>query len=54
MLKSSTGIKGTGYFLQGFTWEILRTAAMKLYAPFDSISIDVDAKEQKVLEDLIE
>ena len=53
MLKSYTGIKGTGYFLQGFTWEVLRPAAMKLIAPFDSISIDLDLKEQNILKDLI-
>ena len=53
VLKSPTGIKGTGFFLQGFTWEVLRPAAMKLIAPFDSVSIDLDAKEQKLVKDLI-
>ena len=53
VLKSSTGIKGTGYFLQGFTWEILRPAAMKLIAPFDSISIELGTEEQEIIKDLI-
>ena len=45
VLKSDTGLKGVGFFLQGFTWETLRPFAMKLVVPFDSLSIDLDAQE---------
>ena len=45
VLKSSTGIKGSGYFLQGFSWEVLRPSAMGLIAPFDSLSIKLDKQE---------
>ena len=53
VLKSDTGLKGVGFFLQGFTWETLRPFAMKLVVPFDSLSIDLDAQEQQDIKDLI-
>ena len=52
-LKSTTGFYGTGILLNGFLWETLRPFAMNLVAPFDSITIDLNENEQKVLEDLI-
>ena len=53
VLKSFTGIKGSGYFLKGFPWEVLRPSAMKLVAPFDSLSIELDKKEQLDMKNLI-
>ena len=45
VLKQKTGIKGTGYFIQGFPWEALRPNAMKLGATFDSVIIHLDSNE---------
>ena len=38
----------------GLLWETLRPSAMKLVAPFNIITIDLDAKDQNQLKDLIE
>ena len=53
-LKSTTGIKGKELMIDGLLWETLRPFAMKLIAPFDSISIILNENEQKILAELIE
>ena len=53
VLKSFTGIRGSGYFLQGFPWEVLRPSAMNLVPPFDSLVIDLNQKEQQDIKVLI-
>ena len=53
-LKSFTGILGVGVMMQGIPWELLRPNAMKLKAPFNSVTIDLDILEQKKLKELIQ
>ena len=40
--------------IRGLLWTALRPNAMKLVAPFNSVTIDLSEKDQKVLKDLIE
>ena len=39
--------------IDGLLWETLRPFAMKLIVPFDSITIDLNENEQKILTELI-
>ena len=54
-LKEETGIIGNGkrFKVKGIKWERLRPNAMKLIAPYNSISIDLNDEEQKILKNLI-
>ena len=46
VLRSHTGIKGSGYFIQGFLWETLKPGAMNLVAPFDAVEVELNSEEQ--------
>ena len=50
---NTTGIKGKELMIDGLLWETLRPFAMKLIVPFDSITIDLNENEQKILTELI-
>ena len=56
VLKNTTGIlSGLDYCMSGgLLWETLRPSAMKLAAPFNSITIDLDVQDQNQLKELIE
>ena len=56
ILKNTTGIlSGLDYCMSGgLLWEILRPSAMKLMAPFNYITIDLDVQDQNQLKELIE
>ena len=54
VLDGTTGILGIGFMQNGLLWETLRTSAMKLVFPFTFIVIDLNAKEQQILKDLID
>ena len=55
VLEERTGIFGPHKHLlaRGFFWDEIKTSAMKLQAPFDSLNIDLDSKEQKIIQDCI-
>ena len=53
VLENLTGILGIGYMLKGLTWTALRPNALKLVAPFDSVTIDLSKKDQQELQKLI-
>ena len=40
--------------LKGLLWTALRPNAMKLVAPFNSVTIDLSVSDQKVLKELIQ
>ena len=40
-LENSTGILGIEFMLKGLLWTALRPNAMKLVAPFNSVTIDL-------------
>ena len=46
VLGNPTGILGIRFMLQGLFWTALRPNAMKLVAPFDSVTIDLSPKDQ--------
>ena len=54
VLENSTGILGIDFLLKGLFWTALRPNAMKLVAPFDSVTIDLTIEDQKVLRELIQ
>ena len=54
VLDNTTGILGIGFMQNGLLWERLRASAMKLVVPFTCIVIDLNAKEQQILKDLID
>ena len=41
VLENPTGILGVDFMLKGLFWTALRPNAMKLVAPFDSVTIDL-------------
>ena len=52
-LDDFTGIIGLEGYVQGIKWSILKTHAMKLVAPFDSVVITLNEKDEQKLKDLI-
>ena len=46
VLTNTTGILGIRFMQQGLFWTVLRPNAMKLVAPFDSVTIDLSLKDQ--------
>ena len=53
ILTDATGIIGIRCFLQGLSWKILKPSAMKLVAPFYFVVIDLNTKDQKLLNEFI-
>ena len=55
VLTERTGIFGTNRKLlsQGLYWDRIKKSAMKLSAPFDSLEIDLDDEERKLIQDCI-
>ena len=49
VLENPTGILGVDFMLKGLFWTALRPNAMKLVAPFDSVTIDLSHQDQKIL-----
>ena len=50
-----TGILGPvpNVLSNGLTWDRIKKNAMSLQAPFDSLDIDLDPQEQKLIKDCI-
>ena len=55
VLTDRTGIFGPNRkgLAQGLYWDRIKKDAMKLSAPFDSLKIDLDNEEQKLVQDCI-